>query len=283
MKRSLFVAIAFIFITACNQKSGPKTEIMSAKDSSLVQQVQQKDSSIMAYVSSINNIQHSIDTLMMHARILKKQGTEPIPNTNTTMYAEFKAIDSVILKDKRRIIELERKLKNSNESNDELVDLGENLSKQLNEKDSEIAAMQTELAKTRASLGALTKQLNDSLDVMTQQRTEINIMKIEGNTVYYIVGTEDDLVKKGLIVRKGGVIGLGRVPVLSETMSIEGLTKADLTQLHDIPLGNYHLVQLVTLHPAKAYKETGGYPDKLIITDPQDFWSKSKYLVAIVQ
>jgi hypothetical protein len=177
---------------------------------------------------------------------------------------------------------VEMKLKQSNESNNELADLGENLSKQLNEKDSEITAMQGTLAKTNASLTILTKQFNDSINIINQERAQIGLMTTASNTVYYIFGTEKELKAKGIIKEEGGAVGLGRVPVLKQDMNSSGFTTTDLTTLHEIPLtGSF--VKMVTLHPEKAYKLTHSSPDKIIITDPQDFWSKSKYMVAITQ
>jgi hypothetical protein len=69
--------------------------------------------------------------------------------------------------------------------------------------------------------------------------------------------------------------------VLSQDMGSSGFTSTDLTTLHEILLlGSF--VKMVTVHPERAYKIAHTSPDKLIITDPQDFWSKSRYMVAIV-
>jgi hypothetical protein len=279
--RGIILIVGTMLLIACNRQPVPQAPQQPSAKDSLVREVQHKDSSIMDYIRTVNSIQHSIDTLMIDAKVLKKHGNEPIRDTNTLL-SEIRTIGSIILKDKKALADMQRKLKTVNQQNDELVDLGENLSKQLNEKDSEINVMQTELFRTKTSLSNLSKQFNDSITVMNQQRAQISVMQIAGNTVYYIAGTEDDLVKKGLIVKEGGAVGLGRVPVLSQAMNENGLVKGDLTKLTSIPLSG-RLEKLVTVHPFKAYRiTTDGTTDKIIITDPQDFWSKSKYLVAIV-
>jgi len=279
--RGIILIVGTMLLVGCNRQPVPQVVQQPTAKDSLVKQVQQKDSSIMAYIRTVNSIQHSIDTLMIDAKVLKKHGNEPIRDTSTLL-SEIRTIGSIILKDKKALAEMQRKLKITNEQNNELVDLGESLSKQLNERDSEINAMQTELFRTKTSLSNLAKQFNDSINVINQQRAQISVMQIAGNTVYYIAGTEDDLVQKGLIVKEGGAVGLGRVPVLSQAMNENGLVKGDLTKLTSIPLSG-RLQKLVTVHPFKAYRiTTDGTTDKIIITDPQDFWSKSKYLVAIV-
>lgn len=280
MKRLIFIGVLASFVFACNAPSThEKAAEASAKDS-LIRQLQTRDSSVMAYVKSINSIQKNIDTLMMHARILKMQG-EKIKDTGT-LINELKAIDRLIIKDQKAVADLQYQLHKSKGQNQDLVDLGEALSLQLNQKDSEIADMQKQLFKTKASLATALKQLNDSVTVITQQRSQMNIMQTKGNMVYYISGTKKELVKEGIIMESGGTLGLGKVPQPGPDMSSSDFTSGDMTELHQIQLTG-RVVKLVTPHPTDSYKIVSGSPDKIIITDPQDFWSKSKYLIVIIK
>jgi len=282
MKKLIFIAIASMFVMACNRQPQSKEAAgtVSSKDS-LLKQLQSRDSSIMEYIHALSSIQHNIDTLMADAKILKTRGGEKLSDTSSVI-AELRAIDALILKNQKSLATLERKLKTSNQKNDDLVDLGEHLSQELNDRDAEIAQMQQTISKTETSLNTLTRQFNDSMNVIVQQRAQIGLMTTKGNTIYYIIGTEKDLVKQGIIKRSGGVVGLGHVPVLSKDFNTSGFTEADLTKLNQIEL-NGHFVQFVTTHPEKSFKTTSGSPDKVIITDPEDFWSKSKYMVAIIK
>lgn len=277
MRTLCYISIACLLVVGCNrQQPVTTTSTNPSIDSVMIKNVLQKDSSIMAYIKSVNMIQQSVDTLMRQARILKRHTEGP---TDTDIISELRAIGQQMVKNQKTLVTLEIKLKKSNQSNDELVDLGENLAKELNEKDSEIGVMQQQLIKTKASLTTLTNQFNDSINVIMQERAQIGLMTTAKNTVFYIVGTESALKSKGIITNEGGVVGLGRVPVLSQDMTASGFTSTDLNNLHALPL-NGSFVKMVTLHPERAYKVTS---DKLIITDPEDFWSKSKYMVAIVR
>ena len=282
MKTNIIVLLSLcLYMVACKQQS-PQALKESPQDSLMVTQMQHKDSTIVAYVKSINAIQGSVDTLMREAKILKRHG-EPIKSDTSNIADELRAIGQQMIKNQKALAVLEWKLKQSNEKNDDLVDLAENLSKQLNEKDSEISVIQQELARTRTSLTNVVKQFNDSVSVIAEQRAQMDIMAIKGNTVYYVTGTEKNLANEGIISNQGGVIGLGRIPKLNGNMnSTSGFVGADLTTLKEIPLeGSF--VELVTPHPDRAYKIIRGSPDKLLITDPEDFWSKSKYMIAVVR
>lgn len=248
----------------------------TAKDS-LIKQVQQRDSNIMSYVKAFNSIQKGIDSLMIDERVLKLSGEKHTITDTATIAQELRTIGKLIIKNRRALTYVQSQLRKSNEKNQDLSDLGENLSKQLNEKDSEIATIQRELVRTKASLATVVKQYNDSLGVIAQQRQQIGLMKIQGNTVYYIIGKESDLKSKNIITERGGVVGLGRVPLLGQ--STAGFTSGDLTELHEISLGGT-FVQFVTTHPNNSYRVTS---DKIIINDPQDFWSRSKYMVVIIR
>jgi hypothetical protein len=277
MRTLCYISIACLLVVGCNrQQTATTASVTPPSDSVMIRNVLQKDSSIMAYIKSVNMIQQSVDTLMRQAKILKRH-TEG--HTDTDIISELRAIGQQMVKNQQTLVNLEVKLKKSNQSNDELVDLGENLAKELNEKDSEIGVMQQQLVKTKASLTKLTNQFNDSINVIMQERAQIGLMTTAKNTVFYIVGTESALKSKGIITDEGGVVGLGRVPVLSQDMTASGFTSTDLNNLHALTL-NGSFVKMVTLHPERAYKVTS---DKLIITDPEDFWSKSKYMVAIVR
>jgi|GEM_PF-209320 hypothetical protein len=276
----ILAAITAIFLMACNRQQTAQLNDLKMHDSLMMRQMQQKDSSLHAYIRSIDQIQGGIDTIMMDARMLKVH-KEDVGDTNK-LIEELRDINGLVLRNQKALAALESKLKKSQDANQDLVDLGENLSKQLNEKDSEIAVIQKELVSTKASLSKVVNQFNDSLNVIMQQRTEIGLMKIEGNTVYYIMGTEKDLMNRGIIINEGGVIGLGHVSVANGDMSTAGFTRGDLTNLHEIPLSG-QFVKFITVHPSMAYKITSGASGKIIITDPQDFWSKSKYMIAIVR
>ena len=61
---------------------------------------------------------------------------------------------------------------------------------------------------------------------------------------------------------------------------MEYFKQVDITQMLEIPV-NAKKAKLITSHPAGSYKMDAveGKTDKLTITDPNAFWSVSKYLV----
>lgn len=281
MKTIVRIFILGLLASACNRKEmmQPASKTPAA-DSAFAKQMRQKDSSILAYVRTINTIQESVDTLMRQAKMIKMKN-ESASTVSTNVVDVLRAINMQMVRNRRALFDVEMKLKKSNQANNDLADLGENLSKELNQRDSEISEMQKELFRTKTSLNNLTKQFNDSITVINQERAQIGLMTTQGNTVYFIVGTLKELRAKGVITDEGGVVGLGRVPVLSQEMNSSGFNSADLTTLHELQLGGFFL-RMVTVHPPQSYKIIHSSTDELLITDPSDFWSKSKYMVAVI-
>ena len=178
---------------------------------------------------------------------------------------------------------LERRLKKSNNQNRQLQQMIAHLTEELNEKDAKITALQSQLAQTNVALKDVIQQFNDSLKVVSRQKTQINLMTTTMNTVYYAIGTKKELKKKGVITKEGAIIGLGGATELKQNFNTSYFTKADMTTLHAIPLFS-KFQKIVTNNPSGSYTIAGNNKsDSLVIKDPKTFWSQSKYLVIIVK
>jgi predicted Zn-dependent protease len=68
-----------------------------------------------------------------------------------------------------------------------------------------------------------------------------------------------------------------------EEFNKEYFTKINIEQTNSINLGAKK-VKILTNHPKSSYKLVGEKPvEKLEITNAQDFWSTSKYLVIVIE
>lgn len=280
--KHIFCVVAILVLVSCNNsQQEQQLKALAAKDSILAVQSQKKDSAIISYINAFNDIQDNLDSIKAKEKIVSsKTPGEPL---SSNAVADIKALDKLVIKNKREIYRLEVRLKKANTKDAGLEKMIAKLTKEVSEKDTEIAQLQAKLAAANASLAALTQQFNDSVIVINKQRAEINAMRIEVNTVYYTVGTIKDLKEKGLIDKKGGVLGIGRTAELNPEVNTARFTKGDMVTLHAIPL-NGAFQKLITNHPINSYKITGsGKSDTLVITDAASFWSESKYMVATIK
>lgn len=114
------------------------------------------------------------------------------------------------------------------------------------------------------------------------------------NTVYYIVGTKDDLIKKGIISEEGGSRFLfvlwksGKTLVPARNLDPHEFTAIDKRQVTSIPLtdpgATYRIVSrndLSALGVQPAEDGTISGPTTLPIADAGRFWAGTKFLIIV--
>ncbi|HTA81486.1 MAG TPA: hypothetical protein VK783_01000 [Bacteroidia bacterium] len=281
MKILAYVSIAVLIMEGCNTKQDQQIKSLSIQDSALMRSSEMKDSTITAYVKTINEVQDNLDSIKVAEKILSVNsfGSE----NKTSVVSDIRIINMQLLKYHREIYSLEKRLKLVDTKNKEIEKLEIHLSNELAEKDSEIGVLQGMISKSNDSLTAIIAQFNDSMKVINSQNELIADMTTELNTVYYAIGTTKELKKHNVITKDGGFIGIGRTSEMKKNFNMEYFTKEDMTKLTVIPLmGRFD--KLLTNHPGNSYTVTNNHKsDSLIIKLPAQFWSISKYLVVVTK
>jgi hypothetical protein len=114
-------------------------------------------------------------------------------------------------------------------------------------------------------------------------KVQINKKETEARKIFYLVGSKSDLERAKAIKRKGGFLGLGATSQLSDKLETMFFQTADYSIMKDIALGNTKKANLITTHPKGSFLifETPG--EKFLkVTNPEKFWSTSKFLVVEV-
>lgn len=154
--------------------------------------------------------------------------------------------------------------------------------KQLDEKDQQLRQLRAELDAKDIHIGELDETINNlntnvsHLTTESAQKTEtINVQDKQLNTAWYVFGTKKEL-KDQRIIDEG--------KVLQGNFNKNYFTKIDIRVDKVIKLYSKS-ARLLTLHPASSYTLTRDANKEyvLTITNPQIFWSTSKYLVVQVR
>ncbi len=198
MKRYLVGLLAIPLFFGCNNAEKQQIKDLSAKDSALLYRTQSQDSSIISYIKSFNDIEQNLDSIKLKAKMLSVSNGEVVPQKDQVI-ADIRSIGELMLRNKKEIAALQRKLKQSSGKNEELQKMIARLSQEINEKDAQIAALQSQLAETNVSLKDVIQKFNDSMQVVYKQKEQINTLTNDMNTVYYAVGTMKELKKKRVV------------------------------------------------------------------------------------
>jgi len=281
MKILMYLSIAALALQGCNSKQNEQIKSLSTQDSTLMREAALKDSTIVAYVKTINDVQDNLDSIKVAEKILSVNtfGNESKKN----IVSDIRSINVQLLKYHREIYSLEKKLKSVDTKNKEIQKLEIHLTIELAERDSAIAGLQGRLSKMNDSIVTLNRQFNDSMVVINTQNEEIAYMTNQLNTVYYTMGTIKELKEHNIISKDGGFIGIGRTTELKKNLNTEYFAVDNMQTLKVIKL-NTRFEKLLTNHPASSYTVTNNHKsDSIIIKYPVLFWSISKYLVVVVK
>ena len=133
----------------------------------------------------------------------------------------------------------------------------------------------------------------DSLKIATQQlSTQLATVETETAKAFYVVGREDELVKRGVIVREGGANLLfahpGRTLQIARSLPMDEFTTVDSRGVKEIQVPDstrrYRLVSRQSLDAAEvAERNKNTFRGNLHIADAGKFWGPSKYLVLVEQ
>ncbi len=165
--------------------------------------------------------------------------------------------------------------------------------------DSTVTAFQTLVDQQKQEIAGLVEQVtaltaqNAQLREQNTQlaaegaalRTDRDALVVEQNTVYWVAGKQDDLIRRGVIERRGGMLGIGRTTVLSRTLDATEFTAGDRRELLEItlpdPTKTYRIVSPNDLTGLDAAPADGKFKGTIRIANPTAFWRTSRFLVFV--
>ncbi len=119
----------------------------------------------------------------------------------------------------------------------------------------------------------------------------VKAMDVRENTVYYVVGSKDQLKDDGIVTEEGGsrgllVVKLGKTLVPARSLDRSRFNSADRREMLKIVLPRsdrpYRIVSRhdVNLIEASKKEKDGSFRGEyIVITDPTTFWATSPYLI----
>lgn len=117
-------------------------------------------------------------------------------------------------------------------------------------------------------------------------------LETEQNTVYYVIGTKDELIDQGIVTEEGGsrvlfIFGrTGKTLVPARELDPALFTPLDMRTTFEIPLpdsgGAYRIASRQNVaFLADPPDEDGKVHSPLRITSPDEFWLPSKFLILV--
>ncbi|MDP2385017.1 MAG: hypothetical protein Q8M29_01480 [Bacteroidota bacterium] len=276
-KYSLIIAV--ILGTACK---GPQAdESLIQQRDSLMMVIDERETTVNEFMISFNEVESNLSAISAKQNtILLNADKEMKADQKERINDEIKAINELMEANARKLKQLDGKLVKSDKKNAQLAKTISMLNDQLTQKFEELKAVNERLDNLNLHVAQL-QVCVDSLYVVNEDQSQtITETVTELHTAYYVVGDAKELRKQGFIDKEGGLLGIGRTSKLSDDFDYSKFVKIDYTQTTNIYINGKN-AKVITTHPEDSYtlNKTGKVVDNITITNPEKFWSASKYLV----
>ena len=272
-------AFAF-FILSCGggeETTDPVQDSLKTEIGNRDNTITEKERAIQDFVNAFNEISLNLDSIKMKEKIVASETSGgDVKSKEEQIKADITAIYQLLGKNKSRLYSLNKKFKAANLKIEGLEQMIANMQKQIDEKDMQIGELKNKIENLNIELGNL--QANITL---IEEESQVKTEKL--NTAFYCMGTGKELKEKGVTTKEGGVLGLGKTMTLKTDFNRDYFTKVDISQFSEVVIAAKR-AKVLTTHPSGSYKLVGEKSvEKLVITNAEDFWSTSKYLVIITE
>ena len=293
MKKLLFLAIGLTLITFMGCKEDRKVADVAgfSQNDSLQKIIAQKDNEINDIMETFNQIEAGFKEINEAENRVSLMKDGEGANRRQQLVENVQFI-SATMKENRTLIEkLRRQLREiyrlheaqfASVKSDTLKKPIENLVAELEEKDNQLQQLRAELDAKNIHIAELDQTISGLNDNVTNLQTEssqksatIQAQDKQLNTAWFVFGTKKELKEQRIIDGDR---------VLESNFNKSYFTKIDIRVEKEIKLYSKY-AKILTMHPSDSYtlEKDANKQYVLRITNPQIFWSTSKYLVILVK
>ena len=282
MKKLVFAIACTLAVASCNQDAAKKAEQAAQQQrDSLEQIISQKDNEINDMMTTLSDIEEGFREITeAQSRVtLAKQGEGT--NTMQRIKENFQFIQTQMQQNKELINKLKQQVRESSVKGGQLKKIIDNLTQQLETKDQQLQALREELDRKDIHIAELDEKVANLEEDNTKKDETISAQDKAINSAWFVFGTKDELKSQNILTKDGL---FSKTKVLSKDFNKDYFTKIDIRIDKEIKLYSKS-AQIMTSHPAGSYtlQPDANKQYVLRITNPEAFWSTSKYLVVLVK
>ena len=270
--------MALLLLTGCGGKTD--TSALEQTIDSLRQANQQQQNSLQEMTTFVTTMSDGMNAIALQENmIFNNGGNEGTSLDKEQLKSHLETLANTLTEQRSKIKALSDSLKARGADLSKMQGLIDNLTRQLEEKDKVIAQLRQDVEQKNFSIADLQKKLNVAMAGSAQYEQRAAKAEKELATItsaYVLMGTKEALLDGGYIDK--------RKHVQTETMPKGDFTKVNIYQFTELDIPT-RSPKLLTDHPRKSYsiEKIDKENRKLVITNPQLFWSSSRYLIIQVK
>ena len=281
MKKLIIASLCLATLAGCQDNKSKVDNAVTAERDSLNKVIAQKDNEINDIMSTFNQIEEGLREIgQAEGRISVARDGEGA-NRTQRIAENMQFIQQTMQQNRELIDKLRTQLRESSINGEQLKKTIESLALQLEEKDKQLQQLRAELDAKDIHIMDLDEKianLNTNVSNLSSESAKksetISAQDKQLHTAWFVFGTKKEL-KDQQILKNG--------KVLQGNFNKEYFTKVDIRVDKEIKLYS-RSAKMLTSHPSSSYtlQRDANKQYVLRITDPQLFWSTSKYLVILV-
>lgn len=270
--------MALLLLTGCGGKTD--TSALEQTIDSLRQANQQQQNSLQEMTTFVTTMSDGMNAIAQQENmIFNNGGNEGTSLDKEQLKSHLETLANTLTEQRSKIKALTDSLKARGADLSKMQGLIDNLTRQLEEKDKVIAQLRQDVEQKNFSIADLQKKLNVAMAGSAQYEQRAAKAEKELATItsaYVLMGTKEALLDGGYIDK--------RKHVQTGTMPKGDFTKVNIYQFTELDIPT-RSPKLLTDHPRKSYsiEKIDKENRKLVITNPQLFWSSSRYLIIQVK
>lgn len=286
MKKVLVVCACALLLSSCGQQSAEYKKLQAENDSLKIENTK-ATSELNDMLATLDDIEagfQSIRDAENYLSVQQQAGNEMTPGRREQIKENMKIVSETLKKNREQIADLQKKLNQSGNKNKSLQKMIDRLSKELDEKTAQVVSLQEDLAKKNVRIQELDDMVADlsedveDLSVANASQSErLSAQDKALHTAYYCFGTSKELKAQNILTKKGIFT---KTKVLQDGFNKDYFITIDVRETKEIALFAAK-AKLQSNHPEGSYEfvkdEDGNLTLK--ISNPDSFWSLSKYLV----
>jgi len=275
-----------------DQARADSVRVVVAQQEQLVQQLTAQRDSVSRVLGDADTFIGKIDSSISRVKGLAStpravRGSEgPLEDQVRQRKAMLRRVDALVERARetaKQVSALKQREKQLLAENGQLKDSLSATSQRLIADAQQIADLTGTIEQQAQTIAAMQARLDDFDKQLATERTA-------ASRAYYVIGTEDELVQKGVIVREGGtnllIKRVGRTLVPAREMNKDAFTPIDTRAVHEIGVPDttkrYQIVSRQSLDDVKVGARDGtSFRGSLEIPDAERFWSPSRYLIIV--
>jgi len=276
------LAALVVAATACGTSAETERKLADLEQASA-----QRDSLLQEVAVSarlLSDVSAALSKVQVRGRQIRVSSETPLRAQRDSMMQKLRYVVARVSETENRLNESQRRIR-------ALTSLSDSLKATLDSTATNLGAI---IESQKATISSLTEQVTRLETENVALRDTVNTVTERENTVYYIIGTKDDLKAKGIIVEEGGSRVLFILWRTGSTISpareldpsqFTAINKRDVREIRlpdaaaEYRIASRQDLEYLATPRTEQGKITGA--SSLQITAPEQFWRNSKFLIIV--